>query len=75
MSHTNAVLPKMSAKEALGPQCGLFWNLGPHLVRIEPKKWAFSPQLMMYADIYKKILKLPYWRLITVLFVEFHWSQ
>ena len=38
-----AVLPKRSAKWALGPQCGLFQNSGPHLVRIGAKKWAISP--------------------------------
>ena len=38
-----SVLPKRSAKWALGPQCGLFQNSGPHLVRIGAKKWAISP--------------------------------
>ena len=29
----------------------LFWYLGPHLVRIGPKKWAFSHPLMKYREI------------------------
>ena len=47
-----SVFPKRSTKEALVPHCGLFWYLRPHLVRIGPKKWAFShPFIMKYADI------------------------
>ena len=51
-THPTPVLPKRSAKEALGLHCRLFWYLGPHLVRIGVKKWAFLPPGIKKADIY-----------------------
>ena len=49
------MLPKRSAKWALGLQCGLFLYLSPHLVHIGVKKWAFSP-----SDL-RNTIKWPDW--------------